>query len=340
MVTEFFYIGGVYLEQDNKHMRCHQVYVEHYLPQKQTHPYPVVFFSGTGMTGTNWMTKPDGEPGWADYFLSKGYEIYLVDQPARGRSSYNPILDGKYTNLSVETVESLFTHFKETGTWPQAHLHSQWPGKGVSGDKIFDKFMDSTVAYLLDNDKTQKLAQRAGAALLDKIGPAILLTHSQAGAFGWLIADVRPPLVKGIIAIEPLGPPRQLSILTGKRKCRWGITDIPITFSPEVDDSEKLLWVKVKSLNPNYIDSYLQEEPARQLLNLKGIPILIVSGEASYHAPCDIWISRFLTQAGIKNEYIELANYGIHGNGHLMMLEKNSDEIASLIIDWLKNIKL
>ena len=36
----------------------------------------------------------------------------------------------------------------------------------------------------------------AGAALLDKIGPAVVLTHSQSGAYGWLIADARPRHVK------------------------------------------------------------------------------------------------------------------------------------------------
>lgn len=40
------------------------------------------------------------------------------------------------------------------------------------------------------------------AQLFDKIGPAVLFTHSQSGAYGWAIADARPALVKGIVAIE------------------------------------------------------------------------------------------------------------------------------------------
>jgi pimeloyl-ACP methyl ester carboxylesterase len=44
------------------------------------------------------------------------------------------------------------------------------------------------------------------AALLDRIGPAIILTHSQSGPFGWLIADARPKLVKAVVAVEPAGP--------------------------------------------------------------------------------------------------------------------------------------
>jgi pimeloyl-ACP methyl ester carboxylesterase len=37
-------------------------------------------------------------------------------------------------------------------------------------------------------------AQSGG--LLDRIGPAIVVAHSQSGTFGFLIADKRPNLVK------------------------------------------------------------------------------------------------------------------------------------------------
>jgi hypothetical protein len=33
---------------------------------------------------------------------------------------------------------------------------------------------------------------------------------------------------------------------------------------------------------------------------------------------------------------VHLADRGIHGNGHMMMLEKNSDAIAGVIDDWLR----
>ena len=33
--------------------------------------------------------------------------------------------------------------------------------------------------------------------------------------------------------------------------------------------------------------------------------------------------------------FIKLADLGIHGNGHMMMLEKNSDQVAQVIADWL-----
>ena len=55
--------------------------------------------------------------------------------------------------------------------------------------------------------KQQELNRDAGIALLDMIGPAIVMIHSQSGTFGWPIADARPNLVKAIVAVEPSGPP-------------------------------------------------------------------------------------------------------------------------------------
>lgn len=70
---------------------------------------------------------------------------------------------------------------------------------------VFDALYATQVESLAAAADTQLAAQAAGAALLDRIGPAILLTHSQAGPLGWLIADIRPALVKGIVALEPSG---------------------------------------------------------------------------------------------------------------------------------------
>ena len=80
--------------------------------------------------------------------------------------------------------------------------------------------------------------------------------------------------------------------------------------------------------------------PARQLPNLAKIPILIVTSEASFRAQYDHCTSEFLTQAGVKNEHLRLETVGIHGNGHMMMLEKNNGDIANVLINWLQKQKL
>src|SRR5438874_8800480 len=112
------------------------------------------------------------------------------------------------------------------------------------GDPAFDAYYATQVPYLADNVQTQRLNQHAAAALLDRIGPAIVLTHSQSGPFGWLIADARPQLVKGIIAVEPGGPPFEATIInTGKARA-WGLTDIPLHYDPPVKDPSELAVVR------------------------------------------------------------------------------------------------
>jgi hypothetical protein len=70
-------------------------------------------------------------------------------------------------------------------------------------------------------------------------------------------------------------------------------------------------------------------------VNLTGTPILVVTSEASYHAPYDQCTVKYLAQAGVKSTHMRLPDVGIHGNGHMMMLEKNSDAIAKAMADWL-----
>jgi hypothetical protein len=79
----------------------------------------------------------------------------------------------------------------------------------------------------------------------------------------------------------------------------------------------------------------LQPEPARQLPRLAGVPILHILSEAGYHAPYDHCTSKYLTQAGVPNTFIRFENIGIHGNGHISLVEKNNLQLAKVIEDWL-----
>lgn len=70
---------------------------------------------------------------------------------------------------------------------------------------------------------------------------------------------------------------------------------------------------------------------------LAGIPILILTGEASYHAgyDYDYLTSHVLSQAAVSHDFIPLETVGICGNGHMMMLEKNNLEITEYIRQWM-----
>lgn len=333
----FFFAGGEYIGEADRTLMRGAMYVEVLVPKKVTRRWPLVLFHGAGQTATNWLGTPDGRTGWADWFVSQGYVVYMVDQPARGRSRYLPKEDGPLTAFTVEMAERQFTANAGKGAWPQAKLQTQWPGSGLRGDAVFDEFYRSQVGHVESNVETQAQVQKAGAALLDRIGPAVVLVHSQAGAFGWLLADARPALVKGIVAVEPLGPP----FLNAQRARRWGLTDVPLTYDPPVGDPSELKVVAQETPDaPDLVRCQLQAEPARRLPRLAGIPTTVVIAEASYHAAYDHCTSKYLTQAGVRNEMIRLGDRGLRGNGHMVMLEKNSLEIAALLDRWIvDNVK-
>ena len=340
----YFYVGGRYVGEPGKEIMQGQAYVEVVAPKDVRRPYPLVLIHGAAQTNTNWMGTPDGRKGWAEYFVEQGYVVYMLEQPSRGRSAWHPG-DGPTRMFTAQQEEFQFTANAVKGTWPQSKKHTQWPGdgpnKGQKGDPTFDAFYATQVETLIPVEETQRRNRDAGAALLDKIGPAIVLTHSQSGTYGWLIADARPALVKAVIAIEPSGPPFEATIIaTGKARA-WGPTDIPLTYDPPVKDpSELAVEREAKPDAPDLFVCWMQKAPARQLVNLKSIPAMVMAAEASYHQVYDHCTAKYLNQAGMKTEYIRLQDKGISGNGHMVMIEKNNLDIARLVDEWAqKNVR-
>ena len=86
--TGHFFAGGKYVETKDGPVLAGQAYVEYYIPENQTHPFPIVMIEGCCLAGAGYMGTPDGRDGWGQYFLSKGYAIYIMDQVGRGRSPY------------------------------------------------------------------------------------------------------------------------------------------------------------------------------------------------------------------------------------------------------------
>jgi pimeloyl-ACP methyl ester carboxylesterase len=333
-----FHIGGEYVGDPDRRQMIGQMYVEVWAPRRILHPYPIVFFHGFGGSGATWMQTADGRKGWADYFVDKGYAVYITDGPARGRSLYNAERQPKQSVGNTADSQRTVTNTRERGDWPQAKLHTQYPGTGRPGDPVFDAAFARGVASIADNAEQQRLVQKAAAALLDRIGPAILVTHSKAGPFGWLIADARPKLVRGIVAVEPGGPPFEDTVLRRGPSRAWGVSDIPMTYDPPAASPEELKRERdAAAEGPDLAVCMRQAAPARRLPNLVGIPIAILTGEASYHAVYDHCTANYLAQAGVANEHIRLERKGIRGNGHGMPNERNNLEMAALVAGWLKS---
>jgi pimeloyl-ACP methyl ester carboxylesterase len=341
----YFFVGGKYSPAGDKQVMNGQIYVEYQIPKKRTQAYPLVIVPGAAQTATNFNGTPDGREGWTQHFLRRGYAVYIVEQPGRGRSSYQPDTDGTQAYPQVLSVQQRFTAPEKFNLWPQARLHTQWPGSGMAGDPNFDQFFASQVPFVQKPEVIQALNRDALAALIDKLGPVILMTHSQSGAYGWEAVDQRPGMVKALIQAEPSAPPvHDVEFLgapewfrDGARSRTWGLTAIPITYAPPAKDASELTFERQEQADgPDLARCWLQKEPARQLPNLQKLPIAIVTGEASFHGPYEHCVVKFLEQAGVHPTWLNLGAMGIHGNGHMMMLEKNSDQIADVIEKWVR----
>ena len=136
-----FFVGGQYYTSsiDGLKYMSDQMYVEYQIPEVVTHPYPIVMIHGAAQTGSNFIATPDGQPGWAQFFVANGYAVYVADQVGRGRSNYaleqynafGPPLDvlSRQKNWSLQQEYKLF---------PRGYMHTQWPGTGLEGDPFFD----------------------------------------------------------------------------------------------------------------------------------------------------------------------------------------------------------
>jgi pimeloyl-ACP methyl ester carboxylesterase len=340
----FFYVNAKSATADGKSYVTDQMYVEERVPARRTHPYPIVMVHGGTMSGVNYTGTPDGREGWAQYFVRAGYAVYVVDQPGRGRSGYLPATYGAARNVESNNSFARFVSQEKSKLWPQAALHTQWPGSGTPDDPATRQVMASQLPAIGSFEKQQFLNRDALIALFERIGPGILLVHSQAGAFAWPVADARPDLIKAILAIEPNGPPvhgvefvgAPNWFKEGPASLPYGITAVPLAYAPAVKNASELEFVRDQKADaPDLVTCWKQKEPARQLPNLQKMPILVLTSEASYHAPYDHCTVRYLQQAGIKPSVIRLADIGIRGNSHVMMLEKNNKDIAGVIAKWL-----
>src|SRR5260221_8237961 len=131
----YFYVNAKPANVGGKTYVTDQMYVEERVPAKRTHPFPIVMVHGGTMSGVNYTGTPDGREGWAQYFVRQGYAVYVVDQPGRGRSGYLPGTYGAARNVESSNSASRFVAQEKFKMWPQAHLHTQWPGNGEADDE-------------------------------------------------------------------------------------------------------------------------------------------------------------------------------------------------------------
>lgn len=274
----------------NGDFEAEQMYVQYI---KQTSPkakYPLLMWHGGGLTGVTWETKPDGKPGWQQFFLKAGHDVYVSDAVERGRASWARYPEIFKSEPFFRTKKDAWELFRIG----PADSYQTDPAKRVKYDNTqfdvssFDQFAKQSVPRWATNDGP---TQAAYDALVQKVCPCVILVHSQGGNFAFTAALKAPDKIKAVIAIEPSGSP----------------------------------------------------DPAKTDLSaLKAIPHLFVWGDHLEKNP--FWKSvstqmRSYNQAvarqGGVSEWVSLPDLGMNGNSHMLMMDRNSDQIAERVQAWM-----
>ncbi|KAH6642243.1 Alpha/Beta hydrolase protein [Boeremia exigua] len=338
---DVFYVGGRLLNTGTGNLTVDQLYVEKLTPSVGvTQPRPLVFFHGGAVSGTTWLNTPDGRQGLAGFFLEQGYQVYLLDHTSVGRSSQMNTRDYVLWNTTTqEGVQSGFTAPELLATYPQAKLHTQWPGSGQIGDPFFDTFRKGIIPFTSNFTLAELSMRAAGCELLSLIGPSYLFSHSLGALYPILLSNDCPENVAGNINLEHSTQPfwnYGLTIDSGSATRPWGLTNTPLDYEPPVADPSELQQIIVGNDTLARRNCHLQAEPARKLPKIASVPYLCLTGEASVHATYDHCVIDFLEQAGGSPDWIKLAERNITGNGHFMHIEKNNMKIAMVIEDWIQ----
>ncbi len=271
--------------------------------------YPIAFLHGFGQFSKTWETTPDGREGFNNIFLRRGYPVYLVDQPRRGDAGRST-LPGEIS--AIPDDQFWFTNFR-VGNWPDFFPGVLFPNDPEALNQYFRQMTPNTGPF------DAEVISDAIAKLFDKIGPGVLVTHSQGGGPGWLTAT-KTDNVAAIVAYEPgsgfIFPEGEL---------------------PEPMPSSS------GALEPAAV-------PMEQFIKLTKMPIVIYYGDYIPVEPSDVpgpdqWrvrlaMSRLWAKAvndkGGDVTVVHLPEVGIKGNTHFPFSDLNNIEIADLMENWLR----
>ncbi len=191
----------------NGDFQVEQMYVQYFIPLEQVSRYPLLMWHGGGLSGVTWETKPDGNPGWMNFFLEAGHPVYVSDAVERGRASWARFPEIFKTEPIFRTKKEAWEYFR---LGPKGSYDSDPTKRTAYPDLLFpvesfDQFAKQVVPRWVTNDVP---TQKAYDDLVQKVGSCVIMPHSQGGNFAFQAALNAPDKVKGIIAIEPSGAPK------------------------------------------------------------------------------------------------------------------------------------
>jgi pimeloyl-ACP methyl ester carboxylesterase len=291
------------------------MFVQYMLPASRRHPYPLVMIHGGGGQGTDWLETPDGRDGWVDYFVADGWDVYVVDRPGHGRSQSNPSCrDGKVGVANSAIISRLST--SDSTVWPGGE-------PTPTNDAVIGwTASSSTAPYCGDVLAAQKIS-----ALLDEIGPAVLLAHSAGGGSTFRVPDLNAKNVVGIVAFEA----------AGSNPVAAGFNNSPPLITT---------WKTEPALPQGFtpVDRGgcpMQGDAPSKLVSFARVPVILVGSEKGLSSSPDalkcqasVW-----QQAGVDASYVYLPDRGLKGGGHFAMAQLDTAKYAKVFIDLATDVE-
>ncbi|MFL9926662.1 alpha/beta fold hydrolase [Herbaspirillum lusitanum] len=276
-------------------------------------PLPIVMLHGAFQSARSWESTSDGREGFQTLFLRRGFPVYLVDQPRRGRAGSSTVA----ASVVPAPNDQLFFDQFRIGKWPKYFDNVQFDRKPETLDQFFRSVTPNTGPY------DAGVISDAIVALMKQTGPAILFTHSQGGGPGWLTA-IKSPNVRAVVAFEPgsgfIFPPGELPP---------AMPSAAGPLAPEAvsaEDFDKLTRIPIVIY---YGDNFPTTPTAER-------------GQDNWRvrlAMARIWVDT-INRHGGDARLVHLPEAGIHGNTHFIMSDLNNVQIAGLVSAFLNQKKL
>ena len=274
---------------------------------------PVVMWHGAGQFSRSWETTPDGREGFQNIFLRRRFTVYVIDQPRRGGAGRSTISN----TISATPDEQMWFNMFRIGTWPDFFDGVQFSREPEALNQFFRSITPNTGPFDME------VASSAVSMLVNKLGGAVLFTHSQGGGPGWLTA-MKNPDVRGIVAFEP------------GSGFVFPEGEVPAAMPSAAGTLEPVTAAK------------------SQFLQLTKIPIIIYFGDNIPDQPTtkpgeDNWRVRLamarlwrdaVNRHGGDVSLVRLPDIGIRGNTHFPFSDLNNVEIADQVSRFLAAKKL
>ena len=275
---------------------------------------PLVMWHGGGQFGKTWESTPDGRQGFQNIFLRRGWGVYVLDQPRRGRAGRST---DSVTIQPVATEQDLFNVFR-LGIWPNFFPGVQFP---QDSNSLAQYYRQQTPNTGPSGEEERGLITDAVSALFDRTGPAVLITHSASGILGWLTA-IKNENVQAIVTYEPTA---------------FVFPEGDVPPSPPLFDGSPLTGGTVPVSDADF------EKFAR-------IPIQVIFGDFIPTSPSPIggpdrWRARLILAQqfvdavngrGGDASLLHLPDVGVLGNTHFPFSDLNNREVADLLSQFLR----